>query len=78
MMKKSIFCLAMLLIGCSSLLKAQEPVLHFYDDFESGTITHWTTIDADDDGWCWEIISQTIQGFIMTETHSPLMSFTAL
>ena len=62
MMKKSIFCLAMLLIGCSSLLKAQEPVLHFYDDFESGTITHWTTIDADDDGWCWEIASNPEMG----------------
>lgn len=54
-MKNPILFLAMLLIGCSGLLKAQNQVLHFYDDFESGTLTHWTTIDADGDGHCWSI-----------------------
>lgn len=54
-MKKSTLFLVMLLIGCSSLLKAQDQVLHFFDDFESETLTYWTTIDADGDGYCWDV-----------------------
>lgn len=52
----------MLLIGCSSLLKAQNQVLHFFDDFESETLTYWTTIDADGDGYCWDVSNSPALG----------------
>ena len=55
MKKHFLLLLVMLLIGSTSLLRAQNEVLHFFDDFESGTLTHWTTIDADGDGHCWSI-----------------------
>ena len=55
-MKKHFFLfLAMLLLGSAGLLSAQNEILHFFDDFESGTLTHWTTIDADGDGHCWSV-----------------------
>lgn len=55
MKKFFLLFVVMLLIGCTSLLRAQTEVLHFYDDFKSGTLTHWTTIDADGDGRCWYV-----------------------
>jgi hypothetical protein len=55
MKKHFLLISAMLLIGSTSLLRAQNEVIHFFDDFESGTLTHWTTIDADGDGYCWGI-----------------------
>lgn len=55
MKKHFLLFVAMLLIGSTSLLRAQTEVLHFYDDFESATLTYWTTIDADGDGRCWGI-----------------------
>ena len=69
-MKKTILLLAMLLIGCGSLLKAQDQVLHFYDGFESVTLTYWTTIDADGDGYCWEASSNPeIGGFAYSSSY---------
>ena len=47
--------MAILLIGSTGLLSAQNEVLHFFDDFESASLTHWTTIDADGDGDSWVI-----------------------
>lgn len=40
-------------LGSASLLKAQDEAIHFLDDFESGTLTHWTVIDGDNDGTTW-------------------------
>ena len=62
-MKKHFFLfLAMLLIGSTGFLSAQNEVVHFFDDFESGTLTHWTTIDADGDGHCWSIWQDSDNG----------------
>ena len=64
MKKISFLLVAMLLIGSTSLLKAQNEVLHFFDDFESGTLTHhWTTIDADGDGRCWYVTYDSDNNF---------------
>ena len=63
MKKQFLLFLAMLLIGSTIHLSAQTEVLHFFDDFESGTLTHWTTIDADGDGHCWGASSDSDNGF---------------
>lgn len=63
MKKHALLFLSMLLFGSTGLLRAQNEVLHFFDDFESGTLTHWTTIDADGDGGCWHTSSDPDNGF---------------
>jgi hypothetical protein len=63
MKKLSFFFMVMLLIGSIGLLRAQNEVLHFFDDFNSEILTHWTTIDADGDGHCWHAGSDPDNGF---------------
>ena len=47
--------LAMLLLGSTAILTAQEEVVLFSDDFEDGSLDQWTLIDADGDGYNWYI-----------------------
>jgi hypothetical protein len=51
--KKIYTFLIILFLSSVGMMKAQETVL-FADDFESGTLDNWTTIDADGDGETWE------------------------
>ena len=54
MSKNTFFLMAMLCFGSVGLLKAQNEIVHFFDDFESGTLTHWTVIDGNHDDITWE------------------------
>ena len=52
-----------------------DPVVAFSDDFESG-LDNWVMVDADDDGFCWELYTNTEEenGFLVHSGYSVAVS----
>ena len=65
MVKKSLLLLVVLLFGSMSLLRAQERVVYSFE----GDLQGWTVIDADGDGFNWDLCS-IIQAGYTIPSHS--------
>ena len=65
MVKKSLLLLVVLLFGSVSLLRAQERVVYSFE----GDLQGWTVIDADGDGFNWDLCS-IIQAGYTIPSHS--------